>query len=497
MERARWRFPPAFPSRDPKESVNMKIHRNLKLNTEELTRIHDATLNILQEKGIRFQNEDALKTFKSHGAKVDRDIVHLDGAMVESAIESAPQWFILEGRDPKKSVTMGRDEAGRDHLAIAPGYGSCHILSPTGEMRSPLRADFDNFCKLVHTSNVVSMNGCLMVEPLDVDPSRAHLPMLQSTLTLSDKPFIGSSVSLEGARQSYEMAEIVWGGDLEDRSVMISVINSLSPLQYSREMADVIMEYARNGQANMLAGMAMSGATGPASLAGTLVVQNAEFLAGIVLAQLTRPEAPVVYGGTATILDMRTGTPAVGAPEQSILQRAQAQLARFYQLPCRGSGGISDAFIPDYQAAMESSLSLSTILNGGCHFIFQSVGVLASYLAASYEKFVMDEEIIAHILHTVEPFDVGDEALDLETIKSVGIGGEYLSHPTTFQRCRTAFHLPELRRRQSHDSWMGQGARPFHELAGERVAQRLGAYVAPEMDGSIRKELDRYVEKRM
>ena len=475
----------------------MKIRRNPNLSTAELTRIHEATLTILKDVGIRFQNEAALKIFKDHGARVDRDVVHLDGSMVESAIESAPQCFTLEGRDPAKSVTLGQDAEGNDNLALAPGYGSCHILTADGELKHPQRADYDNFCKLAHTSPVLNMNGCLMVDPQDIDPNKAHLHMLHSNLTLSDKPFIGSSVSARAAEDSQEMAKIAWGGDLGDRCVMLAVINSLSPLQYSLEMTDAIMAYARNGQANMLGGLVMAGATGPVQLPGTLVVANAEYLAGIVLAQLIRPGVPVIYGGTSTITDMRAGTPSVGAPEQNVFQRMQAQMARFYKLPCRGSGGISDTFLPDGQAAMESALALSATLNGGSHFIIQSVGILASYLAASYEKFIMDEEILAHLFHTLKPVEITDDQLNLETIQSVGIGNEYLTHPTTFQNFKTEFHMPPLRRRQSHDAWFNAGAKPIHQRAGEEVARRLESYQAPEMDLGIRRELDEYVAKKI
>lgn len=338
------------------------------------------------------------------------------------------------------------------------------------------------------------MNGCLMVDPRDIDPLESHRYMLRSNILLCDKPFIGSSVSREAARDSFHMAGMAWGGtdQLKDKAVMIAIINSLSPLQYSSEMAGSIIEYAKNGQANMLGGMVMAGATGPVQLPGTIVLQNAEFLSGVVLAQLTRPGAPCVYGGTSTITDMRTGQPSVGAPEQMILQNAQVQIAKYYKLPCRGSGGISDGFIPDGQAAMESAMALVTTLRSGSNFIIQSAGILGAYLMMSYEKFIMDEEILARILRMFNPLDFSNDQINLDTIQSVGIGNEYLTHPTTFKHFKKEYYVSNLTRCQSHDAWVKSGKKAIHEVATKKVADRIEAYERPDIPPDIEADLNKY-----
>ncbi len=459
------------------------------LDQSELTRIHDATLSVLRETGIRFQDEEAVEIFKHHGVKTDKDVVFIDSKTLEKALESAPSQFTLEGREPSKSVTIGGD-----HIALAPGYGSCHIMTASGEMRDPTCQDYDNFCKLVHSSKILNMNGCLMVDPRDIDPLKSHRYMLRSNILLCDKPFFGSSISREAAQDSFHMAGMAWGGTnlLKDKAVMIAIINSLSPLQYSSEMAGAIIEYAKNGQANMLGGMVMAGATGPVQLPGTIVLQNAEFLSGVVLAQLTRPGAPCVYGGTSTITDMRTGLPSVGAPEQMILQNAQVQVAKNYNLPCRGSGGISDGYIPDGQAAMESAMALVTTLRSGSNFIIQSAGILGAYLMMSYEKFIMDEEILARILRMFKPLDFSDDQINLDTIQSVGIGNEYLTHPTTFKHFKKEYYVSNLTRRQSHDAWVKSGKKAIHEVATQKVAERINAYERPDIPPDIEADLNKY-----
>lgn len=464
------------------------------LSGADLARIHEVTLRVLKEVGIAFKSEKALEIFKKHGVKVVDETVYLDGKTIEKALESAPAEFKLEARNPSKTVTIGGD-----NIVLIPGYGACNMISATGDMRKPICEDYDNFCKLVQTSDIINMNGCLMVEPEDIDPNFSHLHMMRSNILLCDKPFVGSSVSVKAAQESIQMAGITWGSEdvIKNKPVMIAIISSLSPLQYSEEMAGALIEYAKKGQANMVGGLLMAGSTAPVEIPSTIVLQNAEFLAGIVLAQLVQPGNPVVYGGTSTITDMRTGAPAVGAPELSIIQNAQVQIAKMYQLPCRGSGGISDSYIPDAQAAIESSLALGTTLRSGSHFILHAAGILGSYLAMSYEKFIIDEEIIGMLLRMFTPMAFSDEEIDLETIQSVGIGGEYLTHPKTFKKFRKEYYMPNLLQRQNYDSWVNSGKKLIHEVATDKYKLRLASYQKPDISPDIASDLKNFVDKRM
>jgi trimethylamine---corrinoid protein Co-methyltransferase len=468
--------------------------RMQELSKAELTKIHEATLWILKEVGIAFKEDEALAIFKKHGVKVEGEVVYLDSKTVEKALETVPTEFVMEARNPSKSITIGGD-----HITLIPGYGSCNMISATGEMRKPICDDYDNFCKLVQTSNVINMNGCLMVEPDDIDPNHSHLHMIRSNILLCDKPFVGSSVSAKAAKESFQMAGITWGSEdsIKNKPVMIAIISSLSPLQYSAEMAGALIEYTKNGQANMIGGLLMAGSTAPVEVPSTIVLQNAEFLAGIVLAQLVQPGNPIVYGGTSTITDMKTGAPAVGAPELSMIQNAQVQIAKMYQIPCRGSGGISDSYIPDAQAAIESSMALGTTLRSGSNFILHAAGILGSYLAMSYEKFIIDEEIIGMLLRMFQPLMFSDEEIDLETIKSVGIGGEFLTHPKTFKKFRKEYYLPELLQRKNYDVWVNSGKKLIHEIAAEKYKLRIASYQKPDISSDTESDLKRYVAERM
>jgi trimethylamine--corrinoid protein Co-methyltransferase len=317
-------------------------------------------------------------------------------------------------------------------------------------------------------------------------------------MLLCDKPFMGSPVSRQGAIDGIEMAGILWGGkeNITDKTVSVSLINSLSPLQFSDEMAGALIELARHNQACVIASLIMAGGSGPVTLDGVLALQNAEILAGITLAQLVRPGAPVVYGSTSSAMDMKTGALSIGAPELSKNIHLTAQMARFYNLPSRSGGSLTDALAVDAQAGAESALALSTAARSGINFILHSCGILGSYIAMSFEKFLIDEEVCGMVRNMLKPLALTDESIDINVIKEVGIGGQYLTHPKTFQLCRTEFFMPTLMSRKNPDAWMKAGKKRIDELAEDKVAQRLASYERPEIDPGIEKKLTEYVEER-
>lgn len=458
------------------------------LKDADFDKLHESTLRVFDEVGIAFHSEKALDVFRSHNIRVEGNTVHFQASHLEAALETAPSEFTLHARNPEKSVRMGGN-----NLVISPGYGSPFVMEE-GEQRRAVLSDYINFCKLVQTSEYIDMNGMLMGDPSDRSADKAHLDMLFANLTLSDKPFIGSSVSEQAARDTVEMAAIAFGGkeNIRDKPVTMGIISSLSPLQYASEMAEALMVYAEHGQVNMCALLAQAGATAPVTLPGLLVTQNAEILAGIILAQLVRPGSPVIYGSTSTVTDMRTGALAVGAPELSLIQNATQQMGRRYGLPTRGSGGITDTHALDTQAGVETCLALTSTIMSGANFLLHGAGILGSYIAMSPEKFLVDEEICGMLRRMTRPLEVTDERIDVETIKKVGCGGEYLTNPQTFKHCRTEFYLPGLFQRGDYSTWMNRGKKQLPEIAREKVAQRLEQWVRPEMDPAIESALKEY-----
>lgn len=458
---------------------------------QELNKIHNASMDLLQNTGIAFNNNESLAIFKKHGFKTDGKVVHFTEKQVMDAVQQAPERFKVTARNPEKSIFIG----GND-FALLPGYGSPFVAEPDGSQREALMADYDNFCKLVQTSKYLNMNGFMMVEPSDVPPETAHLDMLFSSMILCDKPFMGSPVSRQGARDCLEMAAILWGGESELAKVSpvtVSLINSLSPLQYSEEMAGSLIELAKGNQACILASLIMAGSSGPVTLAGVLALQNAEVLAGITLAQLVNPGSPVIYGSTSSAMDMKTGGLSIGCPELSQVVSATAQLARFYNLPSRSGGGLTDSHLPDGQAGLESAFALTTAIRNGINFILHATGILGSYISMSFEKFLLDEEGCGMALKLIKPIEISDESIDVQTIKEVGIGGQYLTQPKTFQLCRTEFYLTKLLNRQNHAGWMAAGGQSLAQAATARLGQRLAEYSKPDIEPEIETRLSDYV----
>ncbi len=458
-----------------------------------LTKIHDASMALLYEVGIAFHDAEALEIFRKAGFKIDGKTVYFKEKEIRNAIDSAPSRFGITARNQNNSVNIGDNDCG-----FAPGYGAPFSLEADGRQRPSLMADYENFCKLVHTSKLINVNGFLMVQPTDVPVETSHLDMLFSNIVLCDKPFMGSPVSKIGARDCINLAAIVWGGkkNLIEKPVTISLITPFSPFRYSPEMSGSMIEFARYGQALVFGALVLAGATGSVTLSGTLAQQNAELLSGVTLAQLVRPGTPVVIGGSSSVIDLRTGCPAMGAPEFHRLTAATLQMAKFYNLPARGGCALTDAHFHDAQAGYESALGLSTAVYGGSNFILHAVGMLGSYAEMSMEKFIIDEEICRIILESSRPLVDFDDAINIDTIKAVGIGGEFLTHIETLQHCRNQASISSIANRQGYARWHDSGQKRINEKATDVLHDRLNAYVKPDIDPQLEKDLFNYIKAR-
>jgi trimethylamine--corrinoid protein Co-methyltransferase len=361
----------------------------------------------------------------------------------------------------------------------------------------PTVDDYHNLVKLADALPNQDVSGHLLAEPGDVPPETAPLQMLYAHMVHSDKPFIGSVESELGVRHTMEMVRILFGDSLGDRAVTMGVISSLTPLGYSPDMAGAIVSYAREHQALLLANLAMAGSTAPITLAGLLAVQNAELLAGIVLIQLVNPGTPVIYGTTSTNIDMRSGSLAIGSPELAQTVAAHMQLVRFYGLPSRGSGALTDANYPNAQAGFESMMGLLTAVNSGADFVLHAAGILSSYLAFSYEKFVLDDEMCGRIRRFHQPLIVDDDTLAYETIARVGPGGNFLVEAETAKRCRTEFWETTVSDRTALDQWEQAGRPGVVARATERWRHLVAAHEDPPLDEITARQLQAFVEEQV
>jgi trimethylamine:corrinoid methyltransferase-like protein len=459
------------------------------LDQTTLENIHAYSLDLLGTTGIRFPSEMALVEFKKHGLRVEGETVFFSEVDIRSALDSAPQSFTIHARNPEKSIRVGGT-----HYVMAPGYGPPFIIAPTGEKRDALLDDVFKFCKLVQTSKHLDFNSSLVVQPNDVPAGTSHLDVLLATLTLTDKPIMGSSASLEAARDSLKLAEMVW--ENLGRPVMISLVNSLSPLQYAREMIEALMAFAEAGQPVIIHSASSLGSSGPITLAGSLVISNATTLAGICLAQLLRPGTPVVYGLGGSPTDMQSGGYINASPEDVKHTALAAAMGRYYGLPSRGQGALTESFSLDYQAGMESAMLLTSAGLSGVNVAIHACGTYGSMLAMSYEKFLADEDLVGAVKKVIQPMELTEDAFALDMVKELGISGKYLTQDHTFERCRSEFFIPDLGIRTHHDNWLAMERREITLRAGRLLKTRLASYEKPFMAPGLEARLRDFVNHR-
>jgi len=461
------------------------------LSAEGLERLHQASLRILAELGIEFHDDEVCEVFRQNGARVEERRVWITPALVEAALARAPRQFIQLARNPRHNVSIGGDDC-----VCAPVYGPPFVLDRERGRRPATLADFQNFVRLAYLSPYIHHSGGTLVEPTDRPLATRHLDMLYSHIRYSDKAFMGSVTSAENAADSVALAELVFGSTMYQQPALISLINVNSPRLFDARMLGALKVYARARQALIITPFVLAGAMAPVTIAGTLAQQNAEVLAGIVLTQLLEPGTPVVYGSFMTNVDFKSGAPVFGSPESQLGIVASAQLARRYGLPFRGGGMLTSAKLPDAQAAAESLMVMLPTVMAGTHFVLHAAGWLEGGLVASYEKFVLDCEILG-MLHTwARGIDLSDEGLAFEAVAEVPPGGQYLAAEHTLRHFRTAFYRAELFDYRTVEQWTADGARDAYQRADEQVRRLLAAYEPPALDPGVEEALLDYMARR-
>jgi len=462
------------------------------LSREQLNHIHQASMQILKRIGIQFNHSAANEIFSRNGFKVDQCNVFLGETEVLKALETCPSEFIIYGRNSQYDVHVGGD-----HFVLLPTGGATMVMENDKQLRPGSIADYENCCKLVQTSKQLDMNGFIMVHPNDIPAKKAHLEMIFRNYLLCEKPFITATHSSLAAMEALEMADIVWNGRdrLVKRPVMVAMATVTSPLKYDEDQIDCILQYAKSNQPIVLITMPLAGLTGPLNLLTLMSQVNAEILAGIVLVQHISPGTPVIYGSFASPIDMKTMIPAMAASETVQLSFMAAQMAKFYRLPCRTGGALTNAQVADYQAGVESSLLLSTALRAGANFVFHACGLLASGSSMSFAKWLLDEELCSQIRRIFKPLVVENDAIDIADIEEVGIGGSFLTHDTTLKNFRQ-LSSSDVFYRKKYSNWVIEGAAYADQATNIYLKKRLQTYCQPSMDQGLKQELQEYILRK-
>lgn len=465
------------------------------LGPESIERIHEASLQILEEIGINFLLPEAKALLKQAGLDVsdDHDRIRLDRGFIEEALASAPSQYTLYARNPENNIVLGGDYCAFGAVASPPNVSDIERGRRTGN-----HEDFRNLVKLTQYFNILNFHSGYPVEPIDLPVATRHLDSLKDIIQLSDKPFNCYSLGTERNLDAIEMARIARGishEQLLQEPSLFTIINANSPLTLDNPMLEGIIEMAKARQVMVLTPFTLSGAMAPVTLIGALAQQNAEALAGIAFAQTVNPGTPCMYGGFTSNVDMKSGAPAFGTPEYLQSVQISGQLARRYGLPYRSSN-VNAANFPDAQAAYESMFSLWGITSGHCNLLMHGAGWLEGGLCTSYEKFVMDCDLLQMVRQSQEPLEVDDDSLALEAIRDVGPGGHFFGTAHTQARYETAFYAPILSDWRNFETWQEAGEPKTHEKAHKVYKQILADFEAPALDPAINEELEDFVARR-
>lgn len=470
----------------------MKTRANLlpEISARDLSRIHSATVNILNQVGMVFDSNQVLEIFRKHGFKIEGKTVFFTEKDINTAISQVPNEFTILARNPKNNLHMDMNTC-----AIGAGRAALFVMNTDGQRRCATTKDHEKMARLAQSLDGIQHWGPL-VYPNDVPAANVPIYFTLTEIKLLDKPYTVFN------HASVDLLCLAFGINREQMKEDItkgiayshSTVNPTSPLMLIEEQCDFLIDMAESGIPLHISPSPSAGTTGPVTLSGTLVLQNCEILATLVLTQLVRPGLPITYGTIACGVDMRNMAALYGSPEARLMEIGAAQIARFYGLLSRGDVGFTDALNADFQAGAESTFQFMNTLQSGINFL-PGCGLLASMLSASTEKLYLDAEIAGYMNRYFTPMQFTDDDLAVDVIKKVGSGGQFLTEEHTFTHFKDECYSPLVFSRMNYDNWEKEERRGLLEYAREKVEAHLHRYQPPFLDGDIAKEVDAYAEK--
>ncbi len=455
---------------------------------DEIKKIHETTMDIMEENGIEIQSDKARKVFQKNGAIIKEKQVFIPREMVAEQIKLVPEKFTIHARNQQNNIVVGGQ-----NTVLAPGYGAPFVMDYNNKRRRSNYEDYINFTKLSGHSKNIDIVGGVLVEPNDIEDKVRHAKMFEAAVKYADKCLMGSALGEKKARECIEMASIVFGGMdyIKEHPVLVTLINTNSPLQIDARMSEALMVYAEYKQPVVVASLSMTGTTAPATLAAALVQQNVEILAGIVLSQLINPGTPVIYGSASSVVDLKTGNLAIGTPETAKMFNGTAQIARFYNIPSRGGGSLTDSLFPDAQSGYQSMLNFMAAVRSGFNFILHAAGLLENYMTMSYEKFIIDDEICSLVTNFFQGLTVDEDHIAKDVILKVGSGGNFIAEEHTYN------HMADLKEPiiSTNQRYMSNNEQPDTASRANNYYQEvLKDYEPPELNEKIEKELKKYIQ---
>ncbi|MDJ0794326.1 MAG: trimethylamine methyltransferase family protein [Woeseiaceae bacterium] len=464
------------------------------LDAGQVETIIDGALEILETNGMRFLEPGSRDRLKAAGAAVnDEMMVRFDRDFVRESVAKAPSSYTLLARNPERTLKIGDDAVNFTSIG-----GPAFVSDLDNGRRPGTYEEMCDYLRLVQSLNIIHQEGGGPFEPMDLPAESRHLDLYLAQYRCTDKNCQAYALGGYRARDAVEMACIALGttrDELLESPALLAIINTNSPLQLDIPMTEAVNELAAAGQVCCITPFTLAGSMSPATLAGTLVQQTAEILAVVTYAQLIRPGAPVMYGSFTSNVDMKSGSPALGTPEYTKAALASGQIARQLGLPYRSSN-TTMSNCNDAQAAYESQMSLWGAVMGGAHLINHAAGWLEGGLTASFEKLIIDAEMLQMLAETLRPIDLSDDELALDAIRDVGPGGHHFGTAHTLERYESAFYAPVISSRENFERWQEAGSRDAAQRANATWKQLLKDYEQPALDPGIDEALVEYAERR-
>lgn len=465
------------------------------LSLDHVETIRLTSLKLLAEVGMEMHDPWAREVLKAAGCTVDEGQrrVRFDPSFVEQQVAKAPSEFTLRSRNPQRNLTLGGNIINFGSV-IGPPY--CSDLDRG--RRTGSTEDVRDYVRLLQSLNTIHYLYGTPFEAMDLPPEVRHLQGYLNSIELTDKVWGSWMLGRFRADDAINMACMAFGTDrdgLQKDPALIGNINTNSPLVLDAAMTHGARAFAECGQTVIVTPFTLAGAMAPATMAGALVGQNAEALATIALLQTVQPGMPCVYGSFASNVDMRTGAPAFGTPEYAKAAFASGQLARLQGLPWRSSNACG-ANVEDAQAAYESEMSIWSTVMSHCNLMIHGGGWLEGGLTASFEKLILDGEMLQMMVSMLQPIEVSDETLGLSTFAEVGPGGHFFGAADTLSRYEDAFYSPLVSDWSNYENWRDGGSLTATQRANGVWKKMLGDYVPPDLNPDLLGDLTAYVDRR-
>lgn len=470
------------------------------LTKEQLNRVHSLSLQVLREKGVMFYSERALIYFKKHehsGVHIDGQCVKFSPSFVEKCIAQSPSGFLWQARNNDHSIYVGEGQEAKVH--VMQNHGPVSVQERNGTLRNGTMQDVINFYKLGQTSKVSTIVGQVSVDPSELTGTDKQMRITHQLLKHTDKPLLSfPGTSYNDNIKVLDMIELILGKDyLQNHYCITSSVCSLSPLQFAEESADCIIAYAERNQPVLLLCCTMLGVSTPMSPIEAAIAQNVEILSGLLLAQIVRAGVPVIYGTGACTSYMRTGHFITTSPDVKLVDIINMQLCQeIYHLPIRMMSGNADSKLPDIQAGYETMQHYVQLFMSGTHMVNECLGILDGMMSVSYEKYVIDEEIIERVHMMMAKPSTDEIDFDISSLLQLPHGEPFLMEEKTLSSCPTQW-VPTVSNWTSYDQWVLDGKPNILDRAAKVCAERLESASDDLLGKDVNNSLEAFIDKNL